>query len=267
MGLLTTESRKKWAVHRQKLEALSENNRAITEIIDSACFILCLDTAGVKTGADADASVAQDCGNMLHGTYAMHERSGALVQSGSCCNRWYDKHQIIVTTDGTAGINFEHSATDGHTMLRFVSDVYADTVVNFARSITATARGKDYLQPIIPVNYKRPTDDAGPRSGPRKMAWDVDGEITQAVRYAETCISDQIVQNEVVTLDFKACECSRSAWAVTASATLTADRCCEQTAGTGSSRSAARRTPSSRSRCRWPTSRSTASSPRRTRRS
>ena len=28
--------------------------------------------------------------------------------------------------------------------------------------------------------------------------------MAEAVRYAETCISDQIVQNEVVTLDFKA---------------------------------------------------------------
>jgi carnitine O-acetyltransferase len=203
VGLLTTESRKRWAVHRQQLEALSENNRAITEIIDSACFIVCLDTANTHH------SLAQACGNMLHGTYQVREQDGKMVQIGSCCNRWYDKHQIIITADGTAGINFEHSATDGHTILRFVSDVFADTVVRFAQSITSTTHGKDYLQPILPTTYKKPSSEdegerQGPRAGVRKMSWDVNEDLKQTIAYAETAISDQIVQNEVVTLEFAA---------------------------------------------------------------
>lgn len=82
-----------------------------------------------------------------------------------------------MTADGTAGINFEHSATDGHTILRFVSDVFADTVVRFAQSITSTTHGKEYLKPIIPVVYKKPVPvegaeaHEGPRPGVRKMAW------------------------------------------------------------------------------------------------
>ena len=40
-------------------------------------------------------------------------------------NQWYDKIQIIVCEDGSAGVNFEHWAIDGHTALRFVSDVFA----------------------------------------------------------------------------------------------------------------------------------------------
>lgn len=198
VGLLTTESRKRWAVHRQHLEALSDNNQAIAEIIDSACFILCLDTSKVHT------SLAEACGNMLHGTYAVHEKDGKMVQVGSCCNRWYDKHQIIVTADGTAGVNFEHSATDGHSMLRFVSDVFADTVVRFAQSITATTHGVSYLRPVLPETYKQPADGNGPRAGVRKMTWDVDQDLAQAIAYAEAAISDQIVQNEVVTLEFTA---------------------------------------------------------------
>ena len=43
------------------------------------------------------------------------------VQIGTCTNRWYDKLQIIVTADGAAGINFEHTGVDGHTVLRYVS--------------------------------------------------------------------------------------------------------------------------------------------------
>lgn len=85
IGLLTTESRKKWSVHRQKLEAQSENNKAIAEIIDSACFIVCLDTADTKS------SLAEACGNMLHGTYKVEEKDGILVQVQMfclLCARW-----------------------------------------------------------------------------------------------------------------------------------------------------------------------------------
>ena len=63
-------------------------------------------------------------------------------------NRWYDKLQLIVCANGAAGINFEHSAVDGHTVLRFVSDMFADTIVKFARSITKGTHGSEYIKPI-----------------------------------------------------------------------------------------------------------------------
>jgi carnitine O-acetyltransferase len=52
---------------------------------------------------------------------------------------------------------------DGHTMLRFTSDVFADTIVRFAQSITATTHGKDYLQPLLAAKYKAPSADGGPQ--------------------------------------------------------------------------------------------------------
>ena len=30
-------------------------------------------------------------------------------------NRWFDKHQIIMSADGTGGMCFEHACTDGMT--------------------------------------------------------------------------------------------------------------------------------------------------------
>jgi carnitine O-acetyltransferase len=63
------------------------------------------------------------------------------VQVGTCTHRWYDKvsHRsrsllvsdpfcfffqfklrIIVCTDDAAGINFEHTGVDGHTVLRYI---------------------------------------------------------------------------------------------------------------------------------------------------
>jgi hypothetical protein len=37
--------------------------------------------------------------------------------------------QIIVCENGSAGVNFEHSHLDGHTVLRFASDVFTDTIL------------------------------------------------------------------------------------------------------------------------------------------
>lgn len=64
--------------------------------------------------------------------------------------------KIIVTADGGAGINFEHSAIDGHTALRFVSDIYADTVISFAQSITKMVHAHKGLIPsVITANVRR----------------------------------------------------------------------------------------------------------------
>lgn len=54
-----------------------------------------------------------------------------------------------MTADGGAGINFEHSAIDGHTALRFVSDIYADTVISFAQSITKLVHAHQGLVPSV----------------------------------------------------------------------------------------------------------------------
>jgi hypothetical protein len=49
-------------------------------------------------------------------------------------NRWYDKLQIIVCSNGEAGINFEHTGVDGHTVLRYAADVYTELVLLFAKA-------------------------------------------------------------------------------------------------------------------------------------
>lgn len=42
--------------------------------------------------------------------------------------RWFDKSfSLIVTKDGVAGVNFEHSWGDGVAVLRFFQDIYAET--------------------------------------------------------------------------------------------------------------------------------------------
>jgi carnitine O-acetyltransferase len=136
IGLLTSLGRNEWAEAREEIVNTSKRNRDALKLIDSALFVLVLDDYIPLSKHDAAS-------NMLHGSYNVQQRKkknddeddDQQFQAGSCCNRWYDKLQIIVCGDGTAGINFEHSTVDGHTALRFVSDIYAETVIKFARYV------------------------------------------------------------------------------------------------------------------------------------
>ena len=46
--------------------------------------------------------------------------------------------QIIVCSNGEAGVNFEHTGVDGHTVLRYAADVYTELVLLFAKVDLAT---------------------------------------------------------------------------------------------------------------------------------
>ena len=119
--------------------------------------------------------------------------------------------------DGAAGVNFEHSATDGHTMLRFVSDVFTDTIIRFAQTITTNVRSVfEGLGTELVARHARGRTRAserrklraalGPgardRARPRKLEWHLTPALRRAVQFAETKISDLILQNETRVLEF-----------------------------------------------------------------
>ncbi|XP_036603371.1 carnitine O-palmitoyltransferase 2, mitochondrial-like [Trichosurus vulpecula] len=127
LGYLTTENRNTWAAVREQL--LQAGNEESIYKIDSAIFCLCLDSFTVQ-----DSSHLSHC--MLHG-YGY--------------NRWFDKSfSLIITVDGSAGINFEHSWGDGVAVLRFLNEVYADSTKHPAvvpRS-TATVLGPTNVEKL-----------------------------------------------------------------------------------------------------------------------
>jgi carnitine O-acetyltransferase len=191
LGVLSTENRKVWAGLREVLtKEEGSNNADCLGIVDTALFVLCLDYVEPKSGPDL-------CQNMLCGTNVI-ERG---VQIGTCTNRWYDKLQIIVCKNGSAGINFEHTGVDGHTVLRFASDVYTDTILRFARSINGGA--PSLWASTSPDPSKRdPASFGDVTTTPHKLEWDMIPELAIAVRFAETRLADLIQQNEFQTLDF-----------------------------------------------------------------
>lgn len=191
LGVLSTENRKTWSQLRDVLQREEgSNNSDCLNIVDSALFIVCLDYTEPQSGADL-------CMNMLCGSSKIEKG----VQVGTCINRWYDKLQIIVCKNGSAGINFEHTGVDGHTVLRFASDVYTDTILRFARTINGQA--PSLWASSSPDPAKRDPDSFGDvQTTPHRLEWDMLPELGIALRFAETRLADLIQQNEFQTLDF-----------------------------------------------------------------
>ena len=191
VGVLSTENRKIWSSLRDLLgRDEGSNNSDCLNIADTALFILCLDGTEPKDSNDL-------CMNMLCGTSDVVKG----VQVGTCTNRWYDKLQIIVCKNGSAGINFEHTGVDGHTVLRFASDVYTDTILRFAKSINGQA--PSLWASTSPDPSKRDPESFGDVSTtPHKLEWDMVPELATALRFAETRLADLIGQNEFATLEF-----------------------------------------------------------------
>lgn len=203
LGVLTSLPRREWAKAREVMVKSSPKNAASLCIVDSALFILVLDE---YTPSDVNEAAS----NMLHGTYKLKpDENGVDYQIGTCSNRWYDKLQIIVCADGTSGINFEHSAIDGHTALRFVSDVFAETIVIFAQSITQPIHGQDRIPHVVEAEVKRAVcmvDESGQAvldCFPKKCIFELPSSILDQIYYAETALGDQIVATDTVVLEFK----------------------------------------------------------------
>ena len=192
IGVLSTENRKIWSGLRDVLtREEGSNNAECLSIVDSALFMVCLDYT-------EPADVSKLVGNMLCGTNEVVKG----VQVGTCTNRWYDKLQIIVCKNGSAGINFEHTGVDGHTVLRFASDVYTDTILRFARSINGLA--PTLWATNSPDPSKRDPESFGDvNTTPHKLDWDMIPELQIALRFAETRLADLINQNEFQVLEYK----------------------------------------------------------------
>jgi len=196
VSIMTSEDRETWAQTRRKLSQLKVNERVL-KVIDSALFVLCLDNFEPNSADEIAA-------NVLHGTY---EIDGNGLQRGSCINRWYDKLQLIVTSTGNAGINFEHSAVDGHTVLRFASDVMSDTIVRFAQTISggrvpSFKSGGGDASPRNRDRLFQQQQGRQPETRPRKLEFQIDEDILDCIRFAECRLSDRILQNDTRSLEF-----------------------------------------------------------------
>ena len=106
IAALTSISRDDWSACIIELEK-DPHNFHVLESIRQCVIILCLDRECWAT----DNAAKQKA--MLHG--------GPEAE-----NRWYDKHQLIVSADGQVAVNFEHAFSDGATWSRWISEICSD---------------------------------------------------------------------------------------------------------------------------------------------
>ncbi|CDO92841.1 unnamed protein product [Kluyveromyces dobzhanskii CBS 2104] len=206
MGVFTTENRRVWSNVRDYVsKSEDQTNWRNLKIIDSALFIICLDDSDLEDERNWIKSMI--CGTSkvdLNDKGDNKTKPSLGLQTGTCTNRWYDKLQLIIDRRGRAGINFEHTGVDGHTVLRMTMDIYTDSIVNFAQGITRN----------VPKVFKDDDDDDDRRTVrstqkanlitiPRKLEWSVDSFILSSLHFAETRVSDLISQIEFEYLEFK----------------------------------------------------------------
>lgn len=200
LGVFTSLPRAQWADARQELVETSDANQNALTLIDSALFVLVLDSYAPETIHEAAA-------NMLHGTNQL--AAGETAQVGTCLNRWYDKLQIIILADGTSGINFEHSSIDGHTALRFVSDVFAETVISFAESIVDVIHGRGRIQHVVEAIvdraavYAEETDKPLLDVTPKKIIFQMTEQLKKRIYFAETALCDELCASDTYVLEFR----------------------------------------------------------------
>ncbi|KAJ8277890.1 hypothetical protein GJAV_G00081310 [Gymnothorax javanicus] len=131
LGFLSAENRDVWAGLREKL--LAAGNGEELGAVDSALFCLCLDDEPMQDHIHLSH-------NMLH---------------GDGCNRWYDKSfSIILTKDGQAAVNFEHSWGDGVAVIRFQNEIFKDTTEHPLVSPGSRAAAVDSAAMVRKLKFK-----------------------------------------------------------------------------------------------------------------
>lgn len=127
VGYFTTMNRDAWADARAHLVASSGVNKASLEAIDSALFVVSLE----------------------HEAPATPQQVSRTFLLGDGANHWFDKSfQLIISQNGAASVNFEHSWGDGVAVLRYLNEMYSDSVTYPVLSTGKAATTTTTLQPL-----------------------------------------------------------------------------------------------------------------------
>ncbi|GET90417.1 carnitine/choline acetyltransferase, putative [Leishmania tarentolae] len=106
VSVLTAGSRAVWGQAYQELLKTPENAEVL-RLFHESILVVCLDST--KWGNDESLAEA----SALHGSKEELE------------NRWYDKHQMIVSEDGQVAFNFDRTASDRVHWAKWIGDVLA----------------------------------------------------------------------------------------------------------------------------------------------
>lgn len=166
---LTAAKRDKWSQVRSELIQFDEINAKSISDIDTALFVLVLETREA-------ASTKESAELSLHGKGKW---------------RWFDKLQVIAAPDGQLSINFEHSFSDGTVWNRWLHEVWHDM------------NGSDSgYAPLIAL----PKYEIDKLSKPDKLRWNLSASLIDQIKEAEdkfsllaSNVSTEYLESEAVS--------------------------------------------------------------------
>ncbi|XP_052869315.1 choline O-acetyltransferase [Anopheles cruzii] len=126
VGILTADSRLKWAADREML-LLEEGNARNIELIETALVVICIDEPLPLTynarGFNGSPAGAHYAGGRDESNMAQEMIHGG-GSSYNTANRWFDKTmQLIICNDGTWGLCYEHSPSEGIAVVQLLEGI------------------------------------------------------------------------------------------------------------------------------------------------
>ncbi|KAI3405588.2 hypothetical protein KGF56_001606 [Candida oxycetoniae] len=183
VGSITSQNLKGWKAARFELE---NSNSQQMKMIDDALFVLIFDSNSPQTDQEKTSVIS-------HGTSVLSDMN---VQIGTCTSRWYDKLQLVVAKNSVTGIVWESLTMDSTAILRFISDIYTDSVLKLAKNIN----GSEYTSFDTNVTYA-PVGDYKPE--PFLIPFTITKELQHIIHLSETHLADLINQHDYKTHTIK----------------------------------------------------------------
>ncbi|WWC57528.1 uncharacterized protein I303_100060 [Kwoniella dejecticola CBS 10117] len=173
VGILTVDNRDLWTETRDRLISNSPTNKASIDAIDSAILLVCLDDGPAPSTEDARA-------------WSLWAGGVDRTPKGKGWNRWFDKHQIIVDSNGETGFNGEHSMLDGTPTLRLNEFM-----------LGSLQAGKIPLE--LPENEKAKT----PMPAPQELGFELDEQLKSVIAKSKEGFGKEMSLQDLKMINFE----------------------------------------------------------------
>jgi len=162
VGALTALERPEWAAARDMLISVGPTtNKEALDTIDSAILLVALDH-------HRPADMLERGKSILHGVDTTRS------------NRWWDKHQLIVDSDGNASLQFEHSFSDGASWNRWLGEVWM------------AMHGEDEDMSKWPYGDLPPADASCTAVEASPITFELDSTLDVEIRRADTYLQESL---------------------------------------------------------------------------
>lgn len=184
VGIFTSLARRTWANIRSELmkDALNSNS---LDLIERCIFIVCLDQAECED-LDEDDELVNFNKNPQRDFVSLGEQilhGGKTMLNGA--NRWYDKTmQFIIGTDGTFGLNYEHSPAEAVAIIQLIEHLF------------------NYMEEKSRERFRR-SKSICELPTPHRLKWNLNQYLIENISFAKRSLQNAIGDVDLYILKFE----------------------------------------------------------------